>query len=68
VSQPAWKTHSSWYVLSTEDRIIPPPAQRQMAGRAKASIKEVRASHASYISQPEAVAEAIDQAARASVR
>jgi hypothetical protein len=39
-----------------------------MAGRAKASIKEVRASHASYISQPEAVAEAIDQAARASVR
>jgi pimeloyl-ACP methyl ester carboxylesterase len=68
VSQPAWKTHGSWYVLSTEDRIIPPPAQRQMAGRAKASIKEVRASHASYISQPEAVAEAIDQAARASVR
>ena len=68
VTQPAWKTHSSWYVLSTEDRIIPPPAQRQMAGRAKASIKEVRASHASYVSQPEAVAEAIDQAARASVR
>jgi pimeloyl-ACP methyl ester carboxylesterase len=68
VTQPAWKTHSSWYLLSTEDRIIPPAAQRQMAGRAKASIKEVRASHASYISQPEAVAEAIDQAARASVR
>lgn len=68
VSQPAWKTHDSWYVLSTEDRIIPPPAQRKMAGRANASIKEVRASHASYISQPEAVANAIDEAARASVR
>jgi pimeloyl-ACP methyl ester carboxylesterase len=68
VSQPAWKTRRSWYVLSTEDRIIPPPAQRKMAGRANASIKEVRASHASYISQPEAVAEAIDDAARASAR
>ena len=68
VSQPAWKTHSSWYVLSTEDRIIPPPAQRKMASRANASIKEVRASHAVYISQPDAVAQAIDEAARASVR
>jgi pimeloyl-ACP methyl ester carboxylesterase len=68
VSQPAWKTHSSWYVLTTEDRIIPPPAQRKMARRASASIIEVPASHAVYISQPEAVAEAIDQAARASVR
>jgi len=68
VSKAAWKTHSSWYVLSTEDRIIPPPAQRQMAGRAKASIREVRASHAVYVSQPEAVAQVIDEAARASAR
>ncbi|KQU80459.1 hydrolase [Rhizobacter sp. Root16D2] len=68
VSQPAWKTHRSWYVLATEDRIIPPPAQRKMAGRAKASIKEVRASHAAYISQPDAVAQAIDEAARASAQ
>jgi pimeloyl-ACP methyl ester carboxylesterase len=68
VSQPAWKTHRSWYVLATEDRIIPPPAQRRMAGRAKASITEVRASHAAYISQPEAVARAIDEAARTPIR
>lgn len=63
VTEPAWKTHNSWYVLSTEDRIIPPAAQRRMAGRAKASITEVRASHAVYVSQPEAVASAIDAAA-----
>jgi pimeloyl-ACP methyl ester carboxylesterase len=68
ISQPAWKTRRSWYVLATEDRIIPPPAQRMMAGRANAQIKEVRASHAAYISQPEAVADAIDDAARATVR
>ncbi len=68
VSQPAWKTHSSWYVLTTEDRIIPPPAQRKMAGRAKSTIREVRASHAVYISAPDAVAQAIDEAAQALVR
>lgn len=64
VSQAAWKTRRSWYVLSTEDRIIPPAAQRQMATRAKATITEVRGSHAVYISQPAAVADAIDAAAR----
>lgn len=68
VSQPAWRTRPSWYVLSTEDRIIPPAAQRQMATRAKAAITEVRGSHAAYISQPEAVAAAVDGAARASGR
>ncbi|HEY4175555.1 MAG TPA: alpha/beta hydrolase [Kofleriaceae bacterium] len=61
----AWKDHRSWYVLSTEDRIIPPAVQRQMATRANATITEVRGSHAAYISQPQAVADAIDAAARA---
>jgi pimeloyl-ACP methyl ester carboxylesterase len=64
VTQAAWKVRKSWYVLSTEDRIIPPAAQRQMAMRAKATITEVRGSHAAYISQPEAVANAIDAAAK----
>lgn len=64
VLQAAWKTRPSWYVLSTDDRIIPPAAQRQMATRAKATITEVRGSHAIYISQPAAVADAIDAAAR----
>ncbi|APR77972.1 Putative signal peptide protein [Minicystis rosea] len=65
VSVAAWKSRRSWYVLSTEDRIIPPEAQRQMATRANATITEVAASHAVYISKPEATADAIDAAARA---
>ena len=65
VSQAAWRSRRSWYVLATEDRIIPPAAQRQMATRANAAITEVRGSHAVYISQPEAVADAIDAAAHA---
>lgn len=65
VTRAAWKSRRSWYVLATEDRIIPPAAQRGMATRAKASIAEVAGSHAVYISQPQAVADAIDAAARA---
>lgn len=65
VSRAAWKTVPSWYVLATEDRVIPPEAQRRMATRANATITEVRGSHAVYISQAEAVAVAIDAAARA---
>ena len=65
VSEAAWRHRRSWYVLATEDRVIPPAAQRQMATRANAVITEVRGSHAVYISQPEAVADAIDAAARA---
>lgn len=64
VSRAAWRNRRSWYVLSTEDRVIPAAAQRRMATRANAEITEVRASHAVYISQPEAVADAIDAAAR----
>lgn len=64
ISRAAWKTKPTSYVLSTDDRIIPPAAQRQMAQRANATITEVRASHAAYISQPEAVADAIVVAAR----
>ena len=68
VSQAAWRTRRCWYVLATEDRVIPPAAQRQMAKRAKAAITDVRGSHAVYISQPRAVADAIDAAARAVVQ
>lgn len=64
-TNPAWKSRQSWYVLATEDRVIPPAAQRQMATRANAAITDIRGSHAVYISQPRAVAEAIDEAARA---
>ena len=68
VTRPAWRGKPTFYVLSTEDRIIPPAAQRQMAGRAKATVTEVPASHAIYISQPDAVADAIDRAAQAASR
>jgi pimeloyl-ACP methyl ester carboxylesterase len=65
VTHAAWRTRRSWYVLATEDRVIPPAAQRQMATRANAAITDVRGSHAVYISQPRAVAEAITAAAQA---
>ena len=45
ITQPAWKTKPTWYLIATEDRMIPPPAQRAMAGRANATISEVAASH-----------------------
>lgn len=67
-SQVAWKSRPSWYVLSTEDRVIPPAAQRRMATRANAAITEVNASHAVYMSNPEAVAAVIDLAAQARAR
>jgi pimeloyl-ACP methyl ester carboxylesterase len=52
---PGWRSIPSWYLLGTEDRAIPPAGQRFMAERGKARIEEVAASHASMVSQPEAV-------------
>ncbi len=65
VTKPAWKTRRSFYVLATDDRVIPPAAQERMAARANAVVTRVKGSHAVYMSQPEAVADAIDAAARA---
>jgi pimeloyl-ACP methyl ester carboxylesterase len=64
ISQPAWKTKPSWYLVATDDRMIPPPAQRLMSKRAGATVVEVSGSHAVYISQPDAVAGLIAKAAR----
>jgi pimeloyl-ACP methyl ester carboxylesterase len=66
ITQPAWKSKPSWYLVSTEDRMIPPDAQRAMAKRAGAKIVEVKGSHAVYVSQPGAVASVIEQAAQGS--
>lgn len=63
VSEPAWRVKPSWYLVSSDDRMIPPPAQRAMAERASATVTEVAASHAIYESQPEAVADVVRQAA-----
>ena len=64
ISEPAWRSKPSWYLVATEDKMIPPPAQRQMATRAGASVAEAAGSHAIYISQPEAVAALIAEAAK----
>jgi pimeloyl-ACP methyl ester carboxylesterase len=64
ISQPAWKAKPSWYLVATDDRMIPPPAQRFMAERAGATVVEVSGSHAVYVSQPDAVAGLIARAAK----
>lgn len=64
VSEPAWKSKPSWYLVSTEDRMIPPDAQA-MSKRAGSTVTEVKGSHAVYVSQPQAVADIIVKAANA---
>jgi pimeloyl-ACP methyl ester carboxylesterase len=64
VSEPAWRSKPSWYLVATDDRMIPPPAQRAMAERAGATVAEQPGSHSIYISQPHAVADVIKQAAQ----
>jgi pimeloyl-ACP methyl ester carboxylesterase len=64
VTDPAWRSKSSWYLIVTDDRMIPPQAQRAMAERAGATTTEVPGSHAIYVSQPSAVASLITEAAR----
>jgi len=59
ISEPAWRNKPSWYLVATEDRMIPPPAQRQMSERAGATVVEVEGSHAIYVSKPDLVAELI---------
>jgi pimeloyl-ACP methyl ester carboxylesterase len=65
ITEPAWRTKPSWYLVATEDRMIPPPAQRAMAERAGSTTTEVAGSHAIYVSQPSAVAALVKQAASA---
>jgi pimeloyl-ACP methyl ester carboxylesterase len=64
ISQPAWKAKASWYLIATDDKMIPPDAQRAMSKRAGSTVVEVKGSHAIYVSQPEAVAALVEQAAR----
>jgi len=64
ISKPAWRTKPSWYLVTTEDRMIPPDAQRGMSKRAGSNVVEVKASHVVYVSQPQAVATIIAKAAK----
>jgi pimeloyl-ACP methyl ester carboxylesterase len=63
ITEPAWRIKPSWYLIATEDRMIPPPAQHAMSERAGSTVSEVAASHAVYVSQPRAVAQLIEKAA-----
>jgi pimeloyl-ACP methyl ester carboxylesterase len=63
ISEPAWRSKPSWYLIATEDRMIPPPAQRSMSERAGSTVVEAAGSHSIYVSQPQAVAELIETAA-----
>jgi pimeloyl-ACP methyl ester carboxylesterase len=63
ISQAAWRKKPSWYLIATEDRMIPPPAQREMSARAGATVEETPASHSLYVSQPATVAGLVSKAA-----
>jgi pimeloyl-ACP methyl ester carboxylesterase len=65
ISEPAWRSKPSWYLIAADDRMIPPPAQQLMSKRAGSTVVEVKGSHAVYVSQPSAVAAVIEKAARA---
>jgi len=64
VSQPAWSSKPSFYLVAADDHMIPPDAQRFMAKRAGAKTIEKRGSHAIYVSQPQAVAQLIVEASK----
>ena len=64
ISEAAWKRKPSWYLVATDDHMIPPPAQRFMSERAGSAVIEAPGSHAIYVSQPDAVATLIEMAAK----
>jgi pimeloyl-ACP methyl ester carboxylesterase len=64
ISNPAWRSKPSWYLVAADDKMIPPPAQRSMSKRAESKVVETPGSHAVYVSKPKVVAELIARAAR----
>ena len=64
ISEPAWKTKPSWYLVATDDKMIPPPAQRFMSKRTGSTVIEIAGSHGIYVSQPDAVAALIEKAVK----
>jgi pimeloyl-ACP methyl ester carboxylesterase len=63
ITEAAWRIKPSWWLVTGDDRMIPPSAQRAMAERTGATVTEVPGSHSIYLSQPKAVASLIKQAA-----
>ena len=64
VTEAAWRVKPSWYLIASDDHMIPPPAQRTMSERAGATVAEAAGSHSIYVSQPRATADLIEQAAQ----
>jgi pimeloyl-ACP methyl ester carboxylesterase len=64
VTEPAWRSKPSWYLVATDDHMIPPAAQRAMSERAKSVVTETPGSHAVYVSRPAVAAAVISQAAQ----
>ncbi|QYN19014.1 alpha/beta fold hydrolase [Amycolatopsis sp. DSM 110486] len=67
ISEPTWRVKPSWYLVATDDKMIPPPAQRAMSQRTHSTVVEAVGSHSIYVSQPAAVPALIQQAASAAV-
>ena len=65
INVPAWKSKPSWYLIATDDRMIPPPPQQFMSKRARSTVVEVKGSHSVYVSNPQEVAALIETAAKA---
>ncbi|MFG2776585.1 alpha/beta fold hydrolase [Streptomyces prunicolor] len=63
IGEPAWRHKPSWYLVATDDQMIPPPAQRAMARRAGSTVTGTDAGHSVYVSRPDAVADLVRQAA-----
>ena len=64
ITAPAWKVKPSWYMVATDDKMIPVPAQRAMSKRAGSTVVEAAGSHAIYVSKPKEVATLIERAAK----
>jgi pimeloyl-ACP methyl ester carboxylesterase len=67
VTEPAWRSKPSWYLVAADDRMIPPPAQRAMSERAGSTVVEAPGSHSIYVSQPGETADLIKHAARSAL-
>ncbi|HSR86034.1 MAG TPA: alpha/beta fold hydrolase [Streptosporangiaceae bacterium] len=65
VTEPGWRIEPSWYLVASNDRMIPPSEQRAMCERARSTVAVYSGSHAIYVSQPAAMAGLIAQAAEA---
>ncbi len=59
ITEAAWATRPNWYIVSADDRVVSVDLQRQLASRLKATTSELKASHLSILSQPQAVADVI---------